>query len=152
MAEQASSIEQRAQLRRILRALVSNAGSAKVLATATRVNDAAISRYLADHQAEEMPVDVALDAMVLSGSPILVAWLAAQIGYEIVEAGGRTGAGINHAHAMDLVRKAGDAAGSIVDALADGKITPSEDREMVNFLNAGMKAFQDALRALGETA
>jgi len=152
MAEQASSIEQRAQLRRVLRALVSNAGSAKVLATATRVNDAAISRYLADHQPEEMPVDVALDAMVLSGSPILVAWLAAQIGYEIVEAGSRTGAGINHGHAMDLVRKAGDAAGSIVDALADGKITPSEDREMVNYLNAGMKAFQDALRALGETA
>lgn len=152
MAEQASSIEQRAQLRRILRALVSNAGSAKVLATATRVNDAAISRYLADHQPDEMPVDVALDAMILSGSPILVAWLAAQIGYEIVEAGGRTGAGIHHGHAMELVRKAGDAAGSIVDALADGKITPAEDREMVNYLNAGMKAFQDALRALGEKA
>lgn len=152
MAEQASSIEQRAQLRRILRALVSNAGGGKVLTSATRVNEAAISRYLADHQAEEMPVDVALDAMVLSGSPILVAWLAAQIGYEVIEAGSRTGAGINHGHAMDLVRKAGDAAGSIVDALADGKITPAEDRDMVQALNAGMKAFQDALRALGDKA
>lgn len=152
MAEQASSIEQRSQLRRVLRALVSNSGGGKGLASVTRVNEAAISRYLADHQAEEMPVDVALDAMILSGSPILVAWLAAQIGYEIVEAGSRSGAGIHHGHAMELVRKAGDAAGSIVDALADGKITPSEDREMVNNLNAMMKAIQDAMRALGEPA
>lgn len=152
MAEQASSIEQRAQLRRILRALVSNAGSAKVLATATRVNDAAISRYLADHQPDEMPVDVALDAMVLSGSPILVAWLAAQIGYEIVEAGEGTGSGINESHGLDLVRKATDAAGTIFEARKDGVITGSEEREIINALNANIKSCQDALRALGEKA
>jgi hypothetical protein len=150
MAEQASSIEQRAQLRRVLRALVSNAGGGKGLAGATRLKEPQISRCLADHYDDQLPVDVVLDAMILSGSPVLLAWLAGQIGYEIVEAGSRTGAGINHGHAMDLVRKAGDAAGSIVDALADGKITPTEDREMVNHLNAGMKAFQEALRALGE--
>ncbi len=152
MAEQASSIEQRAQLRRILRALVSNSGGGKGLAAGSRLKEPQISRCLADHHDDQLPIDVVLDAMILSGSPILVAWLAAQIGYEIVEAGAGTGSGINESHGLDLVRKATDAAGTIFEARKDGVITGSEEREIINALNANIKSCQDALRALGEKA
>lgn len=150
MDEQASTIEQRAQMRRVLRALVNNAGGGKALAAATRVNEGHISKCLADHHPEEMPIDVVLDAMILSGSPVLLAYLAGLIGYEVREAGAAPGAGITHAHAMDLMRKSTGAVDTIFEALVDQIVTGSESRDIVNALNGIMKAAQDALRALGE--
>ncbi len=127
------------RLKGATRRAVKRAGGVTALAALTRVEAAALSKYGADHEAGFMPLDVAADADMAAGQPIILAALASIEGYAISPlkdaAGSVTPAMVGH-----LIRETGDVSAVVLEAMADGTLTPNERQAIAVEIDEALNA------------
>lgn len=135
-----TSDHDRAALKAAVARAVRRAGGPTALATQTRGTIATISRHAAAHDDDHyMPVDVAADADMAAGAPIILTALAAIEGYTLR----RADAAVHFCPGMvgALIRETADVSASVLEAMADGVMTPRER-------SAVMVEIDEALAAL----
>lgn len=118
---------------------IDRAGGGTVLAAQTRVEPAALSRYKAPQEDGFMPVDVALDADMAAGAPIVLSAMAAIEGYALTPFAASPGPLCNGIVGT-LIRETGEVSAVVLDAMADGKLTPAERNAIEKELDEAMAA------------
>ncbi|GLS29931.1 hypothetical protein SAMN04488498_104363 [Mesorhizobium albiziae] len=120
---------------------IDRAGGGTLLAGQTRVEAAALSKYKAPHEdAAFMPIDVALDADMAAGSPVILSAMASILGYAVTPIESTTGK-TTPALVGSLIRETGEVSAAVLEAMADGHLSPNER-------NAISKEIDEALAAL----
>lgn len=116
----ASTPEQRLALKAALRRALKLSGGAASFQHATRLCESDLSRCAApDHLDRHAPVDVALDADLEAGSPVMASALAAAQGFRLVrmEDGGGT---LTVGDLGQLARECGEAVNAVAIAMGAG--------------------------------
>lgn len=127
--------QQRRMLKSTVRRLIELAGGVTSFEHVTRVKAPALSKYGSpDDAAAHMPLDVALDLMMDTGSNGIVSAMAAMLGYKLValDADGQGAPAPDMGDISDLVQDNSNVITAITRALADGVITPVEERDISN--------------------
>jgi hypothetical protein len=136
-------------LKAATRAVYDILGGQKVAASKARVHETAVSEYGRTNYPERFaPIDVALDwdaeAIKASGSPIILAEMARQLGYRLVP----TEAGESHrdiVHSvLDVLAKTGDISRAVSEMDQDGRRDPHEWREIETRITAARIALRQA--------
>lgn len=125
--------QQRRQLKAVVRRLLEMAGGVTSFEHATRVKAPALSKYAsADDALSHMPIDVAMDLMMDTGSNGILSVMAAMLGLKLValETDGRGSPLPDVADISDLVRDNSNVITALSVALADGVVTHAEERQI----------------------
>ncbi|PYB71290.1 phage regulatory CII family protein [Rhizobium wuzhouense] len=130
-------------LKAATRLSVTRAGGSDAFEHVTRVRQGQISKYgLAsdEHMASFMPIDVALEADIEGGSPVIVEAMAKLLGYRLVrEDVPEPETGLTHRDISALNAEAGDVTRLAIEALDDGRLDAREKRDLMEQL-AELKA------------
>ena len=116
-----------AALKASTRDLVRRCGGATAASRTTRVAQQVLSRYgdTSEENADRFAgIDVVADLEAECGEPIITRELALLAGYDLAPRGERRGCAVSAAAKM--VSANGEAIGAILEALADGSISPEE--------------------------
>lgn len=136
------SDRQSMQLKAATRRAIDMAGGSDAFEHVTRVRQGQLSKYgLAgeDHAACFAPIDVALEADIEAGSPIITEMMAKLQGYRLVrETAELPDAGLTHRDISGLNAELGDVSRLALEALDDGKIDARERRDLLAELD-GLK-------------
>ncbi|WP_439273568.1 phage regulatory CII family protein [Pseudochrobactrum sp. HB0163] len=125
--------QQRRQLKAVVRRLLELAGGVTSFEHVTRVKAPALSKYGSpDDAAAHMPLDVAMDLMLDTGSNGILSAMAAMLGYKLValEVQGQGAPLPDIADIAHVVRDNCNVVDAVSAALQDGKITADEEREI----------------------
>lgn len=121
---------------------IDRAGGGTSLAGQTRVEMAALSKYRSPHEETAyIPIDVALDTDMTAGAPIILSAMASILGYSITPVDGPTRTKVTHEMVGSLIRETGEVSAAVLDAMADGRLSPNER-------NAIMREIDEATVAL----
>lgn len=126
---------QRRQMKAVVRRLLELAGGVTSFEHTTRVKAPALSKYAsADDATSHMPIDVAMDLMMDTGSNGILSVMAAMLGLKLValDADGRGAPLPDVADISELVRDNSNVITALSVALADGVMTPAEERQISN--------------------
>lgn len=138
---------QRRQLKATVRRLLEMAGGVSSFKHVTRVQEPALSKYGSpDDTSGHMPIDIAMDLMLDTGSNGILSAMAAMLGYKLV-ALNADGQGASLPDVIDiagLVQENSSLVSAVSEAIKDGVITPEEERLISDEVE---KSVQD-LRAL----
>ena len=138
---------------------IRTAGGGDCFALATRIEAPRLSQC-GNPQIEGtfLPIDVALDADLAAGAPIITAALAHAQGFALVPLAGAALPAIGHAglaaEALGfsglsrLTRELGDVAPALLTALADGTLTAAEQRAALDEIDQASAALTAARAAL----
>lgn len=119
---------------------IARAGGGVVLSQGTRVEPPALSKYKAPHEADHfMPIDVACDADMKAGAPIILSAMAATLGYVVTPAD-RDAGPLTLEMVGEVICESGDVAPVILDALADGRLSPAECAAIERECNEALEA------------
>lgn len=129
---------------------IARAGGGTALAVQTRVNAPALSKYAADHETEHfMPIDIAIDTDMAAGAPVILTAMAVSLGYTLTPAeGGKPVARISAEMVGHIVRECGEAQAAILDALADGAMTPRRRQVLAKEIDEAVASLWTARAAL----
>lgn len=116
----------------------------------TRVRQSVLSKYgstTQDCADKFIPVDVAVEADVEAGSPIITAKMAHILGYKLVPVAADTvnAAPLGVHDALRIANEAADVVKAITSALTDGRIDQAEEREIAHEIEEAIKVLRDAL-------
>lgn len=140
-----TSDHQRERLKGATGEAIDRAGGGTFLATRTRVETGALSKYRAGHETDYfMPVDIAADTDLAAGRPIILATLASVEGYQITPLSCAPGGTLTPALVGRLIRETADVSAAILDAQADGRVS-------INAKHAIMREIDEALAVLWQT-
>lgn len=138
---------QRRQLKAVVRRLIEMAGGVSSFKHVTRVQEPALSKYGSpDDAAAHMPLDIAMDLMLDTGSNGILSAMAAMLGYKLValDADGQGAALPDVMDIAALVQENSKLVMAVSEAIKDGVITPDEERSISTEVE---KSVQD-LRAI----
>ncbi|WP_027488480.1 hypothetical protein [Allorhizobium undicola] len=114
-------------------------GGVTSFAALTRVGVSALSKYAAlgpDHAQSLIPIDIAVEADLRAGQPVILAEMARLLGYRLVPDEGADGAArLTERDALSLSLSAARLAGVVADATADNRI---DAREREDIIRAGL--------------
>lgn len=131
------------KLKAATRFSVDGAGGSEEFQKATRVRQGQLSKYgLAgdEHMETFMPIDVAVEADLEAGSPIITEMMAKLQGYRLVrDEAEAPEAGLTHRDISALNAEVGDVSRLAIEALDDGKVDAREKRDLMREL-ADLKA------------
>lgn len=98
----------------------------------TRVKAPALSKYGSPDDETHMPIDVAIDLMLDTGSNGILSYMAAKIGYKLValDMDGQSAAMPGITDIAVLVQENSKLVSVVSQALADGVITAKEERSI----------------------
>ncbi len=152
----ASTDHQRAALKSATGRAIRAAGGPGALAEDTRVNGSMLSRYEAreaDGGEKYMPIDVALDADIAAGSPIIVGAMAAILGYRLERSNAQTE--VPPASLSDFValtKRQARMTETFAEALDDGRIDAAERRQLTGLIDAELAALTALATRIGGAA
>lgn len=131
------------KLKAATRLSVTRAGGSDAFEHVTRVRQGQLSKYgLAsdEHMASFMPIDVAIEADIEGGQPVIVEAMAKLLGYRLVrEDAAAAETALSHRDISALNAEAGDVTRAALGALEDGRIDAREKRDLMQHL-ADLKA------------
>ena len=150
-----TSDHDRAALKGACDRAVKRAGGVTALANLTRVKVAALSKYGNGCEPDHfMPLDVAADADMVAGAPVILSALAAIEGFAVVSLpspvppGGPTTGMVGN-----LIKESGEVSAAVLAAMADGTITPNERAAIATEIDEALTALWRIRAALnGEGA
>ncbi|MFN3833754.1 MAG: hypothetical protein ACK4SQ_16130 [Allorhizobium sp.] len=126
------------KLKAATRFSVDGAGGSEEFQKATRVRQGQLSKYgLAgeEHMETFVPIDVAVEADLEAGSPIITEMMAKLQGYRLVRDEAETPeAGLTHRDISALNAEVGDVTRLAIEALDDGKVDAREKRDLMREL------------------
>lgn len=126
------------KLKAATRFSVDGAGGSEEFQKATRVRQGQLSKYgLAgdEHMETFVPIDVAVEADLEAGSPIITEMMAKLQGYRLVRDEAETQeAGLTHRDISALNAEVGDVTRLAIEALDDGKVDAREKRDLMREL------------------
>lgn len=126
------------KLKAATRFSVDGAGGSEEFQKATRVRQGQLSKYgLAgdEHMETFVPIDVAVEADLEAGSPIITEMMAKLQGYRLVrDEAGTPEAGLTHRDISALNAEVGDVTRLAIEALDDGKVDAREKRDLMREL------------------
>lgn len=125
--------QERQALKAAVRRLLPMAGGVSAFEKMTRVNASALSRYGAPDEAiNHMPIDVAMDLMLDTGSNGIVSVMAARLGYKLVALDHYNFGGTlpDIGDMSRLSAAVADVMQEYAQAIADGSITPREKQQI----------------------
>jgi len=135
----AISDKQALALKAATRRAVDMAGGSESFQYVTRVGQGQLSKYGLtgeDHQSSFMPIDIALEADLEAGSPVIIEKLAALMGYRLVrDDTAQEAKSLALADVARLSARVGAFAETAVDALDDGHVSAGEERDLLRELN-----------------
>lgn len=150
-----STEQQRRQLKATVRRLLELAGGVTSFEHVTRVKAPALSKYGSpDDAAAHMPVDVALDLMMDTGSTGILAIMAGMLGYKLV-ALDSTGQGAplpDMRDAAELVQENSRVVSTLAQAVADGHISAAEAREVSDDIEQSVASLRNLQRRVKSAA
>lgn len=150
-----STEQQRRQLKATVRRLLELAGGVTSFEHVTRVKAPALSKYGSpDDAAAHMPVDVALDLMMDTGSTGILAIMAGMLGYKLVALDG-TGQGAplpDMRDAAELVQDNSRVVSTLAQAVADGHISAAEAREVSDDIEQSVASLRNLQRRVKSAA
>lgn len=141
--------QQRRQLKAVVRRLLEIAGGVTSFENATRVKAPALSKYAsADDSTSHMPLDVAMDLMMDTGSNGILSIMAAQLGMKLValDADGKGAALPDVSDISGLVRDNSNVISALTSAMADGMITPAEERTISSEIEKNVQELREIQR------
>jgi hypothetical protein len=147
MKDRPTTDHDRARLKGATRRSVERAGGGTALAAHTRVEPPALSKYAAPHEDAFVPIDVACDADMAAGAPVILSAMAATLGFRLVPIEGEPAPAIGPAMVGRLIRETGDVSAAVLEALADGRITPAERRAIAVEIDEALVAMFALRRA-----
>jgi hypothetical protein len=110
-------------------------GGVTSFAQLTRVGVATLSKYAsqsADNATNMVGIDIAVEADMRAGQPIILAEMARMLGYRLVrDDAADQQTSLSEHDALMLSIKSGKLAGVVSDALADGRVDAAEKAEIV---------------------
>lgn len=119
---------------------VKRAGGVTSLAAQTRVNEPALSKYAAQQEAGNfMPIDVALDCDMTAGAPVILSSMASIAGYTIEPIRDAPDK-LTPQMIGALIRETGDVSACLIDAMADGQLTPVERSQISKEIDEALEA------------
>jgi len=143
---------QRLALKHASRAAIRLAGGGAAFALVTRIGETLLSDAQNPARGDVfLALDVALDADMEAGSPVITAALAEAQGYVLVRkdvASDSSLAPLSLENAAHLARHAGEAVSALIETLADGHLTEAERRRVSGELSDATAAFTAALNAV----
>lgn len=132
------SDRQAMQLKAATRRAIDMAGGSDSFEHVTRVRQGQLSKYgLAgeEHAATFAPIDVALEADIEAGTPIITEMMAKLQGYRLVrEKADEPETGLTHRDISVLNAELGDVSRLALEALEDGKVDARERRDLLSEL------------------
>lgn len=129
-----SSEQQRAALKAAFRQALKRAGGGDNFCAATRVAPAQLSRYCSVDHPDFPPADILLDLDLDLGEPLMAASLARAQGFELRPAGTPDPAADMEGAAAGMVADAANTFSGLRAALADGRLSEGERRELLALL------------------
>lgn len=139
-----STAAQRRALKTAKRHVVRLVGGGLAASLVSRVREAAISKYLAQEMSEvHMPVDVVLDLELDAGHPAITEKLAEMQGFALVRVTRGSAKPITIHEIGQLMRGSSEASAAALDALADGKFTAAEVRDVNEFVEGMIRSWRD---------
>jgi hypothetical protein len=145
-------------LKAATRRSVDMAGGGDAFQHATRVNAASLSKYVSpneDNAKNFMPIDVAVEADMEAGSPIILAAMAEMLGCRVVPVDQGSP---EHDHPLTLMdglriaNEAADVVRAITQALENENLDALERKEITREADQAIKALQLVLRKIGGAA
>jgi hypothetical protein len=132
------SDRQSMQLKAATRRAIDMAGGSDSFEHVTRVRQGQLSKYgLAgeEHAATFVPIDVALEADMEAGAPVITEMMAKLQGYRLVrDEADAPEAGLTHRDISALNAEVGDVTRLAIEALDDGKVDAREKRDLMREL------------------
>lgn len=126
------------KLKAATRFSVDGAGGSEEFQKATRVRQGQLSKYgLAgdEHMETFVPIDVAVEADLEAGSPIITEMMAKLQGYRLVrDEAEAPEAGLTHRDISALNAEVGDVTRLAIEALDDGRVDAREKRDLMREL------------------
>lgn len=146
------SREQYLLLKAATRTLIKNCGGLEAAAAVTRVGTSSLSDYCSVEKSDVfIPLDVALDLQIESGTYPITEALAALSGGSFVPADAQDANPCLTIAAADLMGETADAVKSISESMKDGKITKREKQDIVKQGQDVIHAVTGILSLLNET-
>lgn len=152
MKDRPTSDHDRARLKGATKRAIERAGGGTAFAAQTRVEPPALSKYAAPHEDHFMPIDVAVDCDMASGSSVIVSAMAAQLGCRLVPFDQQSSEAFCSTMVGRLIRETGDVSAAILEAMADGRITPAERRAIETEIDEAMQSLFVLRQAFGRDA
>lgn len=150
-----STEQQRRQLKATVRRLLELAGGVTSFEHVTRVKAPALSKYGSpDDAAAHMPVDVALDLMMDTGSTGILAIMAGMLGYKLValDSAGQGAPLPDMRDAAELVQENSRVVSTLAQAVADGHISAAEAREVSDDIEQSVASLRNLQRRVKSAA
>lgn len=140
--------QQRRQLKAVVRRLLDIAGGVTSFENATRVKAPALSKYASPDDEMHMPLDVAMDLMMDTGSNGILSIMAAQLGMKLValDADGKGASLPDVSDISGLVRDNSNVITALTTAMADGVITPAEERQISSEIEKNVQELREIQR------
>ncbi len=142
-------------LKAATRRSVDMAGGGDALQHVTRVKAGNLSKYGSTNEENGdkfMPIDVAVEADIEAGSPIILTAMAEILGYQVVPGGETRSADFKPLTVKDALRIANEAADvvkAITSALeGDDRIDTAEERDITREIDETIGALMDVMRRL----
>lgn len=139
-------------LKAATRRAVDMAGGGEAFSHVTRIKAGNISKYGSaneEHEETFMPIDVAVEADLEAGSPIILSAMAEMAGYRLVPADGcpviNATAPLGVLDALAIANEAADVVRAITEAMADGRVDGADERTITREIDEAMKAMKAAL-------
>ena len=141
-----TSPQDRRGLKAVTRRQLEMAGGVTSFEHVTRVKAPQLSKYGSLDDDAFMPIDVVFDLMLDTGSNAILSFMLAKAGYKIIalEADGYGAKLPGMADVASLLHGISQLVNAVSDAVADGIITPEEER----IASAKMEASVQQIRAL----
>lgn len=144
-------------LKAATRRAIDMAGGSDALQHMTRVKQAALAKYGSageDCADKYMPVDVAVEADMEAGSPIITAKMAKLLGFRLVpiEAEANAVLPVTLKDGLLIASEMADVVKVISAALEDGVVDSAERAAIVREIDEAVKALMDVMRRAGVRA
>lgn len=128
-------------------------GGVTSLALLTRVGVSTLSKYAStgeEHAETLIPVDIAVEADMRAGSPVIVSEMARQLGFRLepLERGLAADAALTEADVLRIMDKAADIWRMAREAFADGRLDSLERRDLGQQLRRIIRASECVLARL----
>jgi hypothetical protein len=139
-------------LKAATRRAVDMAGGGDAFQHVTRIRAAQLSKCGstgADNAATFLPIDVAVEADMEAGSPIILSAMAEALGYQVVPLAQVINVEVkpvSERDALRVAREAADVVNAIVTAIEDGAIDSSEERDITREIDQLKAVLVDVMR------
>ena len=137
-------------LKAATRRSVDMAGGGESFSHRTRVRATQLSKYGSTSEPETfMPLDVAVEADLEAGVPIILSAMAELLGYKLVPVSAEPAGELGPNDALRIANEMGDVIRTITEAMADGHVDAADRRTICREIDEAKAALRDVLNKVG---